>query len=248
MAIERKNQKDMTAAERQAYQEAVQHLDDSGDLGKLVAIHGDMKHRMHGAMEGMTDPVGEQRFLPWHREFLLQFEAQLRKLDAKLYVPYWDWTIDRTIPAWMKSFRPTIGMPDKTEITVARYSEKNGAKLPTTRAIAATLRETDYTTFTEELENHHNMVHVWVGGVRRDATNRIERVGTMNDIGISPADPLFWLHHGQIDRIWDKWMTEGNKGKPSLANGTDKLDPWRSTASSLAVPASTLGGRAYSYR
>ena len=38
----------------------------------------------------------------------------------------------------------------------------------------------------------HNRVHVWVGG-------------TMSN-GNSPADPIFFLHHANIDRIWASWQ------------------------------------------
>jgi tyrosinase-like protein len=44
-----------------------------------------------------------------------------------------------------------------------------------------------YTTFTSVLEGFHNEVHGWVGGA-------------MGSIMVSPADPLFWLHHAQISR------------------------------------------------
>jgi hypothetical protein len=40
----------------------------------------------------------------------------------------------------------------------------------------------------------HNRVHVWVGGDMIAAT--------------SPNDPVFWLHHANIDRLWAKWQGE----------------------------------------
>lgn len=38
----------------------------------------------------------------------------------------------------------------------------------------------------------HNLVHVWVGGDMAYAT--------------SPNDPVFFLHHCNVDRIWESWM------------------------------------------
>lgn len=38
----------------------------------------------------------------------------------------------------------------------------------------------------------HNRVHVWVGGEMAPAS--------------SPNDPVFWLNHCNIDRIWEGWM------------------------------------------
>lgn len=41
----------------------------------------------------------------------------------------------------------------------------------------------------------HNQVHVWVGGD-----------GATMAMGASPNDPVFFLHHANIDRIWAQWQ------------------------------------------
>lgn len=33
-------------------------------------------------------------FLPWHREYVLQFEQLLQRFEPSLALPYWDWTED----------------------------------------------------------------------------------------------------------------------------------------------------------
>jgi tyrosinase len=80
--------------------------------------------------------------------------------------------------------------------------------------------------------NYHNVVHGWVGG-------------TMNDIMVSPADPLFWMHHAEIDRIWSIWQAHpGNAGKGPTSTAQDAtLDPRPETADQVASFAA-LG---YSY-
>ena len=40
----------------------------------------------------------------------------------------------------------------------------------------------------------HNLVHVWVGGDMGPAT--------------SPNDPVFFLNHCNVDRIWEAWMSQ----------------------------------------
>lgn len=37
-------------------------------------------------------------FLPWHREFLMQLEQELRTIEPTTFVPYWDWTRDAKLP------------------------------------------------------------------------------------------------------------------------------------------------------
>jgi tyrosinase len=38
----------------------------------------------------------------------------------------------------------------------------------------------------------HNRVHVWIGGEMASGT--------------SPNDPVFWLNHCNVDRLWEAWM------------------------------------------
>jgi tyrosinase len=38
----------------------------------------------------------------------------------------------------------------------------------------------------------HNQVHVWIGGDMGPAT--------------SPNDPVFYLNHCNVDRIWEAWL------------------------------------------
>jgi tyrosinase len=49
----------------------------------------------------------------------------------------------------------------------------------------------------------HNRVHVWVGGAFGDPKDEI--LGTMSGI-TAPNDPVFWLHHANIDRLWVEWQ------------------------------------------
>ena len=43
----------------------------------------------------------------------------------------------------------------------------------------------------------HNRVHVWIGGDM--------------DPGTSPNDPVFYLNHCNVDRIWEAWMVENGR-------------------------------------
>jgi hypothetical protein len=53
-----------------------------------------------------------------------------------------------------------------------------------------------------ELENQpHNIVHVLVGG---DLGNSC-RGGWMTDPNCAAQEPVFWLHHSNIDRLWNRW-------------------------------------------
>ncbi len=67
----------------------------------------------------------------------------------------------------------------------------------------------------------HNGMHGWVGG----------DMGAPNS---SPNDPIFFLHHCNIDRLWAMWQIDGHQGSayyPSLGrpeghNLNDAMWPW----------------------
>jgi tyrosinase len=77
----------------------------------------------------------------------------------------------------------------------------------------------------------HNGVHLWVGGVwtGRDGGTLL---GTMT-LNTSNNDPVFWLHHCNIDRIWDQWeQTHAYSyapvsGLPEGQNLNDTMWPYR---------------------
>ncbi len=76
------------------------------------------------------------------------------------------------------------------------------------------------------LENiPHNNVHIYVGGADTGALNLdTGNVGLMTDPGIAALDPIFYLHHCNIDRLWDIWNTRANSNPPDAAwrNGPAK--------------------------
>ena len=57
--------------------------------------------------------------------------------------------------------------------------------------------------------NPHDLVHVYVGW-RISDTN----YGLMADPGTAALDPIFYLHHGNIDRMWEVWNASGNPIRP----------------------------------
>lgn len=52
----------------------------------------------------------------------------------------------------------------------------------------------------------HNLVHGWVGGLLGTTPEGI-KLGTMF-LPTSPNDPVFFLHHANIDRLWAEWQNE----------------------------------------
>lgn len=72
----------------------------------------------------------------------------------------------------------------------------------------------------------HNRVHNCVGGIFTDPGGNTTNSGGFMQANLSPVDPLFFLHHSNIDRLWDVWTRKQQaRGYPVLPGGSD-LDAW----------------------
>lgn len=79
--------------------------------------------------------------------------------------------------------------------------------------------------------NPHDLVHVYTGGTSPDGTVP----GMMSVPALAGLDPVFYLHHANIDRLWAVWNAAPVKKPPNQ----DPLDPtW------LNGPAA-VGGRQF---
>jgi hypothetical protein len=63
----------------------------------------------------------------------------------------------------------------------------------------------------------HNMVHNNVGGLLAGPP---DREGFMSEF-LSPVDPIFFLHHSNIDRLWDVWTRK----QTASGKSTEPADP-----------------------
>jgi tyrosinase len=171
-------------------------------------------------------------FLPWHRMYLFHFEAIIRSVVEQLdgvdddtkatwSLPYWnylDGDESRRLPVVFRQ----MTLPDGSRNPLFDASRlrrvNNGASLPSADTdYLDALKPLQFTGATQfggaqtgeshggedpnsasgPLENSpHGFVHVQVGG----------NMGGFDTAGL---DPIFWLHHANIDRIWEVWLGQG---------------------------------------
>lgn len=228
MAV-RKRASAMTVAEQNRFKAVITQLinapGDPNPYGLMVNHHTVHDHMMHPFMS----PVAVQRFLPWHRVYLLKIEQMGQAIDPLFFIPYWKWTTQRVVPPWLVSFKPTIKLPGPN-LTVTRNPPRPGLTLPSSAQMATVMTATTFTNFVNAVDAPHGRVHNWC-------------FGTMSDVNLSPADPLFWLHHGMIDKLWAEWQAAHPGLNPALSGANRIMDPWTETESQLRSIAS-LG---YSY-
>ncbi len=85
----------------------------------------------------------------------------------------------------------------------------------------------------------HNAVHLWVGGVWPKGSKK-PYSGTMT-LNTSLNDPVFWLHHANIDRIWSQWEAlHGEQYQPVSGqrrgqNLNDTMWPYRNVGIQMTI-------------
>ena len=200
----RRDHRTLTSDEQNRFLNAFTQINILNALGPLVDIHSNAVHQMHG----------NPRFLPWHRIYLVRMEALLMAVDPTVCIPYWKSSEEQAFPSWLLGFTPTVTL-STGPVTVTR-SIGTFASLPTVAAVTAAMANATFNTFAQAVEGIHNSGHVWVGG-------------SMGGIPTAPCDPVFWMHHAEIDRIWAEWQTAHLGQNPTLAGAAGTMDPWSET-------------------
>ena len=192
-------------------------------------------------------------FFPWHRVMLLAFENDLVAIDSSVTIPYWDWPDPASNPltaaflggdgdpadsekvktgafahdgpnAWTLSVTDNSGDPDFLQRSFG--TDPTAMTLPTSADVDTALNIDYYDSYPWANSSSglranveislHNVVHRWLAGT----------MGMMT----SPNDPVFWLHHCNIDRLWAVWQRMHPGASPfqpvtGAAQGHNLMDP-----------------------
>ncbi|MDL2145341.1 tyrosinase family protein [Flavobacterium tructae] len=187
-------------------------------------------------------PNAKLHFLLWHRFYIWHLEKIIRDLSGKadFALPYWNYgskAVSQNVMA------EPLRVQSGSLYTAARYSILNNGKpiLPSqVNQIQLSLEElktnpsfTGDAGFSRSLEGApHGYMHNLIGGGYADPSetyyNEIyQKVtsGLMANVESAGFDPVFWLHHSMVDRIWDSWDVSIYGQRPTLEQL--KADPWQ---------------------
>jgi tyrosinase len=163
---------------------------------------------------GPTDPYPYDLFLPWHRAYLVYWDNVVRDQNAGAIQPWWDWSQQTGVPdAYGEDpllSGPTPDLPDDPARSTRRFPG-DPADLPSTTDVADLLRLGTFVDFSNEIQDVHDRVHGWTGGVNPDDENQ---GGDMGTIASAAYDPIFWAHHAMVDRIWALWQLQNRPAFP----------------------------------
>src|SRR6188474_18001 len=176
-------------------------------------VQADAMAVWNGCQAHATDPADPEHyqqwfFLPWHRLMLAQFEGVIREVlhDEEFTLPYWNPITgnpdDLIVPAVFRQ-------PGSPLYNGTRWFWVNGGERIDTLyrdwINLDALNEKFYINsptgnlgFNPRLDqNPHFFTHFALGG-------------DMAEFSTVGGDPIFYLHHANIDRLWESWNRLGN--------------------------------------
>ena len=209
----RKNANALTPGERDRFIAAFAQLNNRG--AGPFALFRDMHTNVSS-----PQAHGAPGFLPWHRAYLLDLERELQAVDPSIALHYW--RFDRPAPNIFT--RDFLGVNDDNG--TVEFSATNplqfwatdgvpginrrpffatGSTPPGLRTEAQTLAlGATYSNFRNMEFNPHNPAHSSFGGF-------------ISSIGTAARDPLFFLLHCNVDRLWAKWQKQNNRFDQAVA-------------------------------
>jgi tyrosinase len=254
----RKNAEALTPRERDRFVAAVAQLNNqgAGRFADFRNMHTDVSSpQAHGA----------PGFLPWHRAYLLDLERELQAIDPSVALPYW--RFDQPAPTLFTVDFLGVSGPNGT----VQFSNTNPLQFwvtdgvqgisrgprnnwnPATQPGPTVITElqtlalgTQYPAFSGMEGNPHGTAHTrWDGFIRQ--------------IGTAAKDPLFFLLHCNVDRLWAKWQRQNgrfdpaqaasfdsNPGNPIGHNLVDTMWPWNGITGPPRPPTAPGGAMASS--
>lgn len=165
---------------------------------------------------------GSWFFLAWHRMYLYFFERIVRAAVVETggpedwALPFWDYGAggqQATIPLAFRDATDAGGGDNALFVTQRRRGVNQGLAVPpVVGSPAGALARPQFVGIAEFGGGVTEVGQFWgaTGRVEQTPHNDIHNVlggpgGWMADPFLAALDPIFWLHHANIDRIWFVW-------------------------------------------
>jgi len=174
-------------------------------------------------------------FLAWHRAYLYYMERMLQKAanEPRLRIPYWNYTAtnSRSLPAPFLDPTSPLYVPGRNLVSATDQVTPSAVNTSNAMSRIAFIGSDAQLGFGGGRENTpiqfpftdksgslevvpHNAIHDQVGGLMQNSST-------------AATDPIFWLHHSNIDRLWVNWLASdqgrANPTDPTFLNATFSL-------------------------
>lgn len=251
----RKNANLLTPAERDRLVAAFAQLNNQG-AGRFVDFRN-----MH-TNASSPQAHGAPAFLPWHRAYLLDLERELQAIDPSVALPYWrfDQPSPNIFTLEFFGVSDSLGTVAFSATNPLQFWRTDGVQginrrplfntavaPPGLRTEAQTIAlGSAYPAFRTLEGNPHGSAHTSFGG-------------SISSIGTAARDPLFFLLHCNVDRLWAKWQRQNGRfdsavaasydsgaGNPIGHNLPDTMWPWNGVTGGSRPPTAPGGAMASS--
>lgn len=242
----RKDANSLSTSERDRFVSALATLNNKG-LGKFSDFRD-----MHTSI-ALPEAHGNDGFLSWHRAYLVDLERSLQNIDSSVTIPYWKFD-DPAPSLFTQDF---IGVSDSSG--AVQFSENNPLLFWKTDQDSGINRGPKFDTGTDAAHSPGNVLltelqTLNIGTVFADFTTlegnphgsaHVSFSGYISDPATAPKDPIFFLLHANVDRLWAKWQWvnkrfdatstdtfpfQGSAGDPGATrighNLNDTMWPW----------------------
>jgi tyrosinase len=204
----RKNIEKLGADDLATYKHAIQILQNNSSdpnnpkgYAYWAALHDLYDESIHSGCAHFSE-----KFFPWHRRYLYDFEVALQNSDPPktkdVMIPYWDWTTKTTtgvnFPAPFED--PNSPLFDNTRQPVPQppWNPDQVRKM---------VRDPDWSAFAGKPDpsngfgrnpgsvefGPHNTLHTMISSDMADPSSAVQ-------------DPIFWSFHAGIDLCWSRWQ------------------------------------------
>jgi tyrosinase len=220
----RKNAVTLSDAERDRFLLALGKLNDAG--------RGPFQNfRDTHVAQSIDEAHGFPAFPPWHRAYLLDLERELQAIDSGVALPYW--RFDEPAAAL---FAPEfLGMPpeDTAQGDVIQFPHGHALEFWKTDVSDPIERRPRYRIANAPPQSVQGQPFVisqkatMALGTQYAAFRRLEGAphgaahvsfdGPINTVPTAAKDPLFFLLHANIDRLWAFWQWFNKRTDPNAA-------------------------------
>ncbi len=253
---------------------------DPSSLGYQSQVHGTFVPKQfwppHQGQPALWQECAHNHwfFLPWHRAYLIEFEAVVREHIRQLggpaddwALPYWNYSDHADDPRRLGLPLPLRGETLPDDVQVPGVEPLDDGTVPNPLFNPTRLGpdepdpgdDTEWATATEALLRPHyaNQEDTgfvsFGGGVLEDPNNaalfhdsarelgqmdaqphgsvHVHVHGTMALFQTAGLDPVFWIHHCNVDRLWETYARDLEHGYPfqdGAGAGTAARQSWTS--------------------
>lgn len=213
---ERKNIADLTTGQISKLKDAITAMKKLSVADSNNPFGWSFQVKIHGGDNSQDDAWGQCQhgndyFLAWHRMYLYFFEKILRyhmegDEKSKPGLPYWNYQIasQYKIPLAFRDANAANSLYNSTRNKILNNGGEidNSYNYYNNKITKIIKNNVDFFNFQDALEEAHGTIHSEIGG-------------DMKDSEVASNDPLFFLHHANVDRLWQKWLAmKGGRCNP----------------------------------